>query len=71
MPTVITKAQSRTNQLNFDWQGGSGLYQVQQTTSVTSAVWANVGSPTAATNLAVPMTNATAFFRVQSLTNGP
>jgi WD40 repeat protein len=71
MPTLLAKPEKRANQLDLEWQGGSGLYQVQQTTSVTSAVWANVGSPTAATNLAVPMTNPTAFFRVQSLTNAP
>lgn len=71
MPTFVTKAEERTNEFNFEWQGGSGLYQVQQTTSVTPAVWANLGPPTAATNLAVPMTNPAAFFRVQSLTNAP
>jgi WD40 repeat protein len=71
VPTVLTTAEQRANEFNFEWQGGSGLYQVQQTTSVTSAVWANLGPPSAATNLAVPMTNSTAFFRVQSLSNGP
>lgn len=71
MPTVLTKPEKRGNEFNFDWQGGSGLYQVQQTTSVTSAVWANLGPPTTATNLSVPMANPTAFFRVQSLTNAP
>ncbi len=71
MPTLVTKAEIRTNQFNFEWQGGSGRYQVQQATSVNAAVWANIGSATTATNLAVPMTNPAAFFRVQSLTNAP
>ncbi len=71
MPTLVTKAEIRTNQFNFEWQGGSGLYQVQQATSVTAAIWANIGSATTATNLAVPMTNPAVFFRVQSVTNAP
>jgi hypothetical protein len=71
MPTLVTKAEIRTNQFNFEWQGGSGLYQVQQATSVNAAVWANLGAATAATNLAVPMTNPAVFFRVQSVTNAP
>lgn len=71
MPVFIDNPKAQTNHLNFDWQGGSGLYQVQQNTSVTSAVWANLGPPTAATSLTMPMTNAATFFRVQSLTNAP
>ena len=71
VPTMVTKAEKRANEFNLEWQGGSGLYQVQQTTGVTVAVWSNLGGPTTGTNISVPATNPAAFFRIQSLTNAP
>ena len=53
----------------FEWGcGGSGLYQLQQCTNLTSAAWQNVGAPTTATS-ATNIISGTAFYRVQSLPN--
>jgi hypothetical protein len=71
IPVVITNVVRRNAQAALEWQGGSGLYQVQQTSNVASSTWENLGSPTTNTNATVPATNPAAFFRVQSLTNAP
>jgi len=67
MPLLITNAAARTNAFNLEWQGGSGLYQVQQTTNLSNGVWEPVAGPTNATALNVGLTNRAGFFRVQSL----
>jgi len=71
MPVLITNADVRTNALNLEWQGGSGLYQVQQTTNLSNGVWEPVAGPTNATALNVGLTNRAGFFRVQSLDPSP
>jgi len=71
MPLLITNAAVRTNAFNLEWQGGSGLYQVQQSTNLSDGVWEAVAGPTNATALNVGLTNRAGFFRVQSLDPSP
>ena len=53
------------------WSGGTGLYQVQQSTDLGPGAWQNVGIPTTNTSQTVLTTNPATFFRIQSLTNAP
>ena len=71
MPVVLNLPGRTNEQLRLEWQGGTGLYQLQQTSNVVSPVWENVGGIT--TNLAtnVPLTATNTFVRIQSLTNPP
>lgn len=71
MPFLITNATLQKNAFNLEWQGGSGLYQVQQKTNLTGNVWNPVGGPTMATSVSIAATNRAAFFRVQSLDPPP
>jgi hypothetical protein len=71
MPVVITNVVRTNAQTALEWQGGSGPYQVQQTSNVATGLWEQVGGPTTNTNATVPTTNPTAFFRIRSLTNAP
>lgn len=71
MPLLITNVEVRTNTLNLEWQGGTGLYQVQQNTNLTRNVWNPVTGPTIATRLTVERTNRASYFRVQSLEPAP
>jgi WD40 repeat protein len=71
MPLLITDASVRTNAFQMEWQGGSGTYQVQQQTNVSSGAWQVIAGPFTNTNLSVPMTNRNAFFRVQSIEGPP
>ena len=57
MPLLISEVERTNDDLRIDWQGGAGWYQVQQTTSLTSGVWMNVGSPTSGTSTNVPITS--------------
>ncbi len=69
MPLWVETITHTSGQITLQWQGGSGLYQLQQRTNLTQGTWQNLGSPTAATS----STNATGadslFYRVQSLPN--
>jgi WD40 repeat protein len=71
IPLLITNATVRTRALNLEWQGGSGLYQLQQTTNLADGVWHSFGAPTRATSVTIETTNGAAFLRVQSLENPP
>lgn len=70
-PLLVTGAGVRTNAMHLDWQGGTGLYQVEQRTNLSSGVWEAIAGPSTNTKLQVPLTNPAAFFRIQSLTNAP
>jgi WD40 repeat protein len=67
MPLLITEAAVRTNALQLEWQGGTGTYCVEQRTNLLDGAWEALAGPITNTNLTVPMTNASAFFRVESL----
>ena len=71
MPLVVHPPALTNQQFRLEWQGGAGLYQLQQTTNLTSAVWQDVGAAT--TNLAasLPTTNPATFYRIQSLSTVP
>jgi len=50
--------------LNLSWTRGEGPFQVQETTSLSSPAWANVGNPMNGTNLLTPHDGASGFFRI-------
>ena len=52
----------------YQWQGGSGLHQLQSNTNLTTNGWQNVGTPTTNT-VATNVSPSSLFFRVQSLPN--
>ena len=62
-PLSITRA---GNQTILKWQGGSGVYQLQSSTSLPGGTWQNVGSATTNTS-ATNIASSTLFFRVQNL----
>ena len=66
-PPLVLDTITRTgNETVLNWQGGSGLYQLQANTNVTTNGWQNVGAPTTNT-VATNVAATTQFFRVQSL----
>jgi len=62
-PIILTIDLQGTN-LVLNWSGGLAPYQLQQTTSLAVPTWQNLGAPTGASSLLVPVTNDTAFYRV-------
>jgi len=69
MPVFITDV-GRTNQhLRLEWHGGSGIYQVQQTTTVTSGVWIDIGTATTGTSTNISINPTNTYFRIKYLTN--
>ena len=68
MPWWVESITRTNGALILQWQGGSGLYQLQQRTDLTQGTWQNVGTPTAATAATNAVTSTT-FHRVQSLPN--
>ena len=70
-PLWISTSACTNNQASLQWSGGSGLFQVQQITNLTTGAWANVGAPTTNTSFTFPATNPATFFRIQSLSNAP
>jgi WD40 repeat protein len=67
MPLWITDIIRTNNQVRLSWSGGTGLYQLLQSTNVASGVWQALGEPTTNTTATVGTTNTLEFFRVQSL----
>ena len=67
-PLVIDELSRSGNQTILKWQGGSGLYQLQSSTTFGSGSWQNVGTTTTNTS-ATNINSSTLFFRVQSLPN--
>ncbi|HXR03707.1 MAG TPA: hypothetical protein VN836_03260 [Verrucomicrobiae bacterium] len=51
--------------VNLSWTGGTAPFVVQETGTLPAGSWRNVAT-TSLQNASVPMTNATAFFRIQS-----
>jgi hypothetical protein len=70
-PLLVTGAGVRTNAMHLDWQGGTGLYEVQQRTNLSIGNWEAIAGPLTNTKLEVPATNPATFFRIRSLTNSP
>jgi WD40 repeat protein len=70
-PVWISDAARTNGNLRLNWQGGTGLYQVQQTSNVASPDWQNLGDATTNTSTNLPLPATTTFFRIQSLTNAP
>ena len=71
MPLLLTEAGVRTNTFQLQWQGGTGLYHVEQRTNGLAGPWEVIAGPMTNTNLTVPMTNSSSFFRVQSVDTPP
>ena len=66
LPVVIDSITRTGNETVLNWQGGSGLYQLQSTTNFAITNWQNLG-PATTNTLATNVSSATQFFRVQSL----
>ena len=69
MPLLINSVSQTPSQTILQWQGGSGLYQVQQRTNLTTSAWQNVGQPTTGTSATNSIQGGNIFYRVQSLPN--
>jgi hypothetical protein len=68
MPLIVDEVLRSGAQTILKWQGGSGLYQLQSRTNLTSGSWENVGNATTNTTV-TNITSSTLYFRVQSLPN--
>jgi WD40 repeat protein len=65
-PLWIGSIKSGSGSTIIEWHGGSGLYQLQSSTDLSSLTWANLGSVTSShsyTNLLA----SPSFYRIQSL----
>jgi WD40 repeat protein len=69
VPLFITEAAPQGNEFILRWAGGSGSYQLQQRTSLSSGDWENSGVPTTATGFTNSTPSGTVFYRVQSMPN--
>ncbi len=68
MPVTLDTITRTGNETVLNWQGGSGLYQLQANTNFTTNGWQNLG-PATTNTVATNVSTATLFFRVQSLPN--
>lgn len=68
MPLVINEFTRSGNETVLNWQGGSGLYQLQSNPNFATNGWQNLG-PATTNTCATNLSPATLFFRVQSLPN--
>jgi WD40 repeat protein len=71
MPLFVTGASVQPNGFQLEWQGGTGLYQVEQRTNGLSGPWEAIGVPITNLNLTVPLTNGSRFFRVRDAGSPP
>ncbi len=55
--------------LNLTWEGGTGPFQVQRSSSLVNPQWVDVGAPTEANTATVPAEEAAGFFRVVNAGN--
>jgi hypothetical protein len=62
-PHFTSIAQSGTN-IVLNWAYGAPLFQVQQKTNLTDALWSNIGSPTSNSTAIIPIQPGARFFRV-------
>ncbi|HEX4263772.1 MAG TPA: putative Ig domain-containing protein [Verrucomicrobiae bacterium] len=60
--STLTSQPDGTLQLN--WAGGTGPYQVQATTNLTTPDWQNVGDPVSGGSIFITPTNDTMFYRI-------
>ena len=67
-PLVLDAITRTGNETVLNWQGGSGLYQLQSNTNFTTNGWQNLG-PATTNTVATNVSSSTLFFRVQSLPN--
>lgn len=67
VPILIARMTRDSNATVLEWQGGSGRYQVQQRTSLTTGDWQNAGPPTTSTAFTNGVSGGTSFYRIQSL----
>jgi WD40 repeat protein len=68
-PLWITDVARTNGQFVFHWQGGSGLYQVQQCTHLNTNSWENLVVPASSNNFTNSSPLGTVFYRIQSLLN--
>ncbi len=68
LPITLDSIIRTGNETVLNWQGGSGLYQLQSNPNVTTTGWQNLG-PATTNTIATNVSTATLFFRVQSLPN--
>lgn len=65
-PPILVRSVRTSAGLELSWTGGTGPFQVQQTTSLSTPVsWQNVGDPVAANSLTLPIEPGTLFWRVR------
>jgi hypothetical protein len=64
-PPIVTGAVMQGNNLQLNWTGGIGPYQVQMATNLVSPVWQNVRAPINANTLMVLPTNGATFYRIE------
>ena len=69
LPVLITSITRNGTQSVVQWQGGSGLYQVQQCTNLTTGGWQNIGGSMSNNTATNEICNGNIFYRVQSLPN--
>jgi hypothetical protein len=67
MPLLILDARVLASQFVLEWQGGTGLYQLQQQTNLVGGAWRDIGGPTTDTIFTTNMNASGVFYRVQSL----
>jgi hypothetical protein len=61
---IVAKLAKQGTDLLLSWTGGSGTYQVQIATNLTSPVWQNYGTAVSSTSLTLICSNQMSFYRV-------
>jgi hypothetical protein len=64
VPPIKVSIGLQASNVELNWTGGDGLYQLQKSVSNTNFSWQNIGGVTSATNALVPIDDSGAFFRV-------
>ena len=67
--TITAIALNPQGGLNLTWEGGTGPFQVQRSSSLVNPQWVDVGAPTEAFTATVPAEEAAGFFRVVNAGN--
>lgn len=63
----FTTSHVENGQLEVAWEGGSGRYQLQQTTNLSGDSWQEIGPPTSLTSATNPVGAAATFLRIKEL----
>ncbi len=63
----ITAITHNASMLSLTWTGPDGQFQLQKKTNLTSSAWQDVSAPGTNRSLSLPITNATAFYRLKEL----